>query len=201
MDLSNFTADFENLAFLCAPAAVYAVVLRWRHDVRRSEIVRRLGLTRGNGRWHAIALGAAVPAAAVGALISSWSSGFEGSVLAPFVGATPSAAMILRALSYGVIATGYPEELLFRGLIGGALFRRMSFAKANGLQAAIFLLPHLLILLVAPRLWFLAIPIPLVLGLLNGWLRQRSDSVWPGVLVHATSNVAGALAVLQWAGR
>jgi len=119
-------------------------------------------------------------------------------MLAPFIDAPPTLAVVISVINYGLIATGFPEELLFRGLIAGALFRRFSFWKANLIQASIFLLPHLLILIVAPQLWALAILLPLALGLFAGWLRHSSGSIAPGVLVHAVSNMAGALAVLNW---
>lgn len=82
-------------------------------------------------------------------------------MLAPFIDARPTLAVLASVISYGLIATGFPEELLFRGLIAGAHFRRLSFWKANLIQASIFLLPHLLILIVAPQLWALAIFLPL----------------------------------------
>ena len=46
------------------------------------------------------------------------------------------------ALLYGVVKTGFAEELLFRGLIAGSLGRRLPLVWANLLQALIFLLPH-----------------------------------------------------------
>ena len=139
-----------------------------------------------------------MPVAGVGVVVSSLTHGFKGSMIAPFVHARPTLAVLGSALAYGVLSTGFPEELLFRGLIGGALFRRLPFWKANALQAVIFALPHLLLLLVAPSLWPLAVTLPLGLGLLLGWLRHRAESIWPAVLVHAVSNLAGALAVLDW---
>jgi membrane protease YdiL (CAAX protease family) len=88
--------------------------------------------------------------------------------------------------------------LLFRGLIGGALFRRLAFWKANLIQSLIFMAPHLLILLVAPTLWPLAIVAPLLFGQLTGWLRHSSGSIGPAVIIHAVSNSAGALWALNW---
>jgi membrane protease YdiL (CAAX protease family) len=45
----------------------------------------------------------------------------------------------------GVVQTAFAEGLLFRGLIGGSLSRRLSLLWANLSQAFIFLLPHFLI--------------------------------------------------------
>lgn len=147
-----------------------------------------------------MALAVTLPFVPVVIWISQWTSTFTGSTLAPFVDAAPSPAILVGAVNYGLLATGFPEELLFRGLIAGALFRRMTFWKGNLLQAGAFLLLHLLILLVAPNLWPLAIVLPVTLALLAGWLRHTSGSIWPGVILHALPNIAGALAVLNWKG-
>jgi membrane protease YdiL (CAAX protease family) len=192
--------SIQNAVVIASPAAIYALIIRWRARLPLSEIKARLGLSCGKLRPMLVALVACAPAALVGVWASAWTRGFQGSMLAPFVDARPSLAVLVSVTSYGMIATGIPEELLFRGLIAGALFRRLSFWKANVIQASIFLLPHLLILIVAPQLWALAILLPLTLGLFAGWLRHSSGSIAPGVLVHAVSNMAGALAVMNWRG-
>jgi membrane protease YdiL (CAAX protease family) len=190
----------QNMAWMLVPAAIYAAVVRWRAKLTLNEIAQRLGLTKGTGRWYLVALVAVLPFIPLVIWVSQWTSAFKGSTIAPFVGQSPSLTMIAGAINYGLIATGFPEELLFRGLIGGALFRRLSFWKANLIQAVIFMGPHLLLLLVAPDLWPLAIAFPLALGLLAGWLRHTSGSIGPAVILHAVPNIAGALAVLSWKG-
>ncbi|MBN4071971.1 CPBP family intramembrane metalloprotease [bacterium AH-315-F18] len=189
----------QNFVFFTLPIVVYAIVVKWRSKLAVSEITNRLGITLGTGRHQLYAVFIAIPCALAAAWASSMTSGFEGSMIAPFVNMAPTRSLIAGALIYGVLATGLPEELLFRGLIAGALFRRMSFWKANFLQSIIFLLPHLLILFIVPRLWPLAIVFPMALGLASGWLRESSGSVLPSVVLHALPNVAGALWVLDWA--
>jgi membrane protease YdiL (CAAX protease family) len=187
----------QNWLFMGTPSAVYALITWWRFRLSRAEIASRLGLTIGRGRGYLAGVLGALPAAMLGVMASKWSGSFHGSMIAPFVGAKPALPVIGSICVYSVLATAAPEELLFRGLIAGALFRRLSFWKANVLQAIVFLAPHLLILLVAPRLWFLiAFIVPL--GLFLGWLRKFSGSIGPGIIVHAASNLAGALAVLDW---
>lgn len=187
----------ENMLIAGVPAAAYAAVVNRRHRFSVKEIAGRLGLALGEARWYLAALAASVPLAGLGALASAYTKGFKGSMIAPYAGMAPSLPLLGAALSYAVLATALPEEFLFRGLIAGALFRRFSFWTANALQALIFLLPHLLILLVAPSLWFL-MPGIAVLALTLGWLRQRSGSIGPGVLAHAASNLGGVLAVMRW---
>lgn len=89
-----------------------------------------------------------------------------------------------------------PEEVFFRGWLGGFMVRRLGFWVGNTLQALVFLLPHLLLLTITQALW----PITLVqfaAGWLQGWLRWRSESVIPSTIVHTITNVLGALPVLS----
>jgi uncharacterized protein len=83
--------------------------------------------------------------------------------------------------------TALGEEVFFRGLVGGWLMRRCGFLVGNTLQTLIFLLPHLIVLVVEVRLWPLLIA-PVLLGWFNGWLRYKSDSILPGMFVHALGN-------------
>lgn len=94
----------------------------------------------------------------------------------------------------GVALRALGEEVLFRGLIGGALIRRFRFAWGNLFQAMVFLLPHVLLLLIDVRLWPV-LPVQFVAGWLLGWLRHRSGSFVPGALVHGAANLAAGLLV------
>jgi membrane protease YdiL (CAAX protease family) len=83
------------------------------------------------------------------------------------------------------------EELAFRGIMFGALLRAQFSPRETVLLTAFaFALLHLSI----PSL---VTHVPL--GLYFGWLRQRSGSLWPGMLAHACHN-AGVLAInaLGW---
>jgi membrane protease YdiL (CAAX protease family) len=107
-----------------------------------------------------------------------------------------SLSSILIAFLNEFFFTALGEEVFFRGLLGGWLMRRFGFLVGNTLQTLIFLLPHLLTLLVGTYLWPL-LAFPALLGWLNGWLRYRSDSVLPGMLVHALGNtISDVLAML-----
>jgi membrane protease YdiL (CAAX protease family) len=93
-----------------------------------------------------------------------------------------------------VLMIGIPpviEELAFRGIMFGALLRAQFSPRETVLLTAFaFALLHLSI----PSL---VTHVPL--GLYFGWLRQRSGSLWPGMLAHACHN-AGVLAInaLGW---
>ena len=101
---------------------------------------------------------------------------------------------IVRAILYGVVQTAFAEELLFRGLISGGLSRRLSVLWANVIQALFFLLPHFLILLVAPEVWGL-LPLVFAGALLFGWVRIESGSIIGPWVMHASGNVTMALSV------
>lgn len=84
------------------------------------------------------------------------------------------------------------EEIFFRGLLGGVLFRRLGFVRGNLLQAVFFLVPHLVLLLIDARLW-LIIPVQFAAGWLLGWLRHKTGTFLPGAAVHAIVNLAAGL--------
>ena len=98
-----------------------------------------------------------------------------------------SVLSVLSAFLNEFFFTALGEEAFFRGLLGGWLMRRFGFLVGNTLQTLIFLLPHLPVLLVAASFWPL-LAFPLLLGWVNGWLRYKSDSIFPGMLIHAVGN-------------
>ena len=56
------------------------------------------------------------------------------------------------------------EELFFRGLLGGWLMKKNGSFAGNTIQALLFVLPHLLLILLAsPRYW-LVLPFDLLAG-------------------------------------
>lgn len=69
--------------------------------------------------------------------------------------------------------------------------RRLGFFWGNLLQAALFLIPHLPLLLVDVRLLPL-LPVQFLTGWLLGWLRHRTGSFVPGAVLHAAVNLTAA---------
>lgn len=118
----------------------------------------------------------------------------EGSAWHGFVGLGVGGQSVVMALLYGVVKTGFAEEFLFRGLIAGSLSRRLSVLWATIIQALIFLVPHLLILVFMSEMW----PILLVVfvgSLFLGWLRIKSGSIVGPWLVHASVNITMGLSI------
>ena len=185
-----------NLVLLVAiPFGSYFLVQKWRRKRTAAEIFERAGLRMGELRYIGTSLAFALLSVAALLLWQPPVEVFvrEGSAQHDFVGLSLGTA-IPAALIYGVIKTGFAEELLFRGLIAGSLARRLPLAWANVWQALIFLLPHLFILLIMPEVWGI---LPVVFGsaLFLGWIRIRSGSIIGPWLVHAAANVTICLYV------
>jgi len=113
-----------------------------------------------------------------------------------YAGWTLSVTAFLLVWLREAIYVALGEEILFRGFLGGWLVRRLGFAIGNTVQALVFLLPHLLLLLVSLNFWPI-IAVQMVAGWLLGWLRYRSDSILPGWLAHSLTNAFGALAAMR----
>ncbi len=90
---------------------------------------------------------------------------------------------IAVVLVIGIVAP-FSEELLFRGLLLGALRRRYSTATAVLVSTALFVLIHGN---------YTQGTAALVMGLVNCWLVLRTGSLVPAMLFHATWNSATRL--------
>lgn len=102
----------------------------------------------------------------------------------------PLGLRILLAL-VGVCIAPFVEELIFRGVLLSGLASRMRVGSAVAVSALIFGCAHL------PDFGFAWYPIPalVLLGLVLGWMRVQTRSLWPSIALHATYN---SVAVLAW---
>jgi membrane protease YdiL (CAAX protease family) len=178
------------------PFLFYCGYQKWRHQRGFGEGAQRAGLQLGEGRYLGYGLAFAL---AVVAVIVVWPPPMEpflrsGSPQQMFRGLGLRGPAIAMALLYGIVKTGFTEELLFRGLIAGSLSRRFSVLWANLGQAIIFLIPHLLVLRIMPEMWGV-LPIIFATALFVGWVRTKSGSIVGAWLIHASANVAICLDV------
>lgn len=138
----------------------------------------------------AAAVGVLMPM--VGGVLTQWlAQGHEVSQDIKQLGA--HIPLVLRLpLALMVVSIGpLVEELLFRGVLLSAVSRYVGNAWSIVLTAVLFAVVHL------PDLSFLwyALPNLALLGLVLGWLRVQSDSIWPSVTAHGMNNL---LAVVSW---
>ena len=97
---------------------------------------------------------------------------------------------VLLALM-AVCVAPFVEELVFRGVLLSGLASRMRVGWAIVVSALIFGCAHLPDFKFA---WY-AIPTLVLLGLALGWIRIKTRSLWPAIVLHATNNF---FAVLAW---
>jgi membrane protease YdiL (CAAX protease family) len=100
-----------------------------------------------------------------------------------------------------LVMPGLAEELVFRGVYQSLLnlvfgkpwrFANTEFGWALIITAILFAASNGLITVDAhlhPRIAFPAAVAPVMLSFVSGWVRERSDSIWPSVFGHNLSNV------------
>jgi len=88
----------------------------------------------------------------------------------------------------------FSQELQFRGLLMGGLERVMGPGWANLGQAAFFGLTHLAVNYQGPVAPF--VPVTIAIGLVLGYVVQRTNSLWPAIVIHAAADIAITFAVL-----
>lgn len=88
------------------------------------------------------------------------------------------------------VAASIQEEVVFRGLLQSVVARvlgaRSSFPLATILVAVLFGAIH-------SPMGLVTVALALLLGLAAGYLRARSNSLLPPILVHAMFNIAGSI--------
>ncbi len=131
------------------------------------------------GLWGEWVMGRA---AEVLKLDNHWTEWFDQSLV---WGAPPVLAVSL--LEYVIFAPIF-EELAFRGLLFAMLRRRFQFLPAALISAAIFALAH-----GYSPIGFISV---LWSGFLWAWIYERTGSLIPGMIAHATNNLLVSLTVM-----
>lgn len=105
-------------------------------------------------------------------------------------------AMFERMMSNGLASVAFTsvlapflEEMLFRGIFLRSFLQQYARWQAIGLSAVVFGLAHLNVY---------QFVVGLVLGVLAGWLYERTMSLWPYILLHSAYN--SSLTILSYAG-
>ena len=149
---------------------------------RGCRISDRLGLSSpalSGAAWITLLIGS-IPVLLVSvgavALLEQFIKGDE-SILKLYENMTNGWAIVF-IVSIGVLP-GLGEELLFRGFIQRRLLQRFSPTVAIGITSFVFGLCH-----VTPH----AIVLATIIGVWLGLMAYRTNSIWPGVFVHAFIN-------------
>jgi membrane protease YdiL (CAAX protease family) len=188
--------NLAQIVLFIVPVLAYAAVRHWRSRDTWGEIQTKLGLRPGSRIGYGWALGLCFVAVAATWVVLHT---LPASVLhdprttnAQSAHLTLSPATILVVLLQQLLFVALGEEVFFRGFLGGWLVRRLGFQLGNALQATLFFLPHTLLLLVSVAFWPLLI-VQWLMGWINGWLRTRTESCGPGLLLHAAANTAALI--------
>lgn len=100
-------------------------------------------------------------------------------------------AGLVLAVVMVVLVGPVVEEAVFRGALQEGLAARLGMWPGIVLQAALFAAFH--------RSWWLLFPM-FVLGVVLGWLAERTDSLWPPIALHALYNAITVAAVFLVSG-
>ncbi|MBE3561433.1 MAG: CPBP family intramembrane metalloprotease [Ktedonobacteraceae bacterium] len=92
-------------------------------------------------------------------------------------------ALLLAA----VLVAPFCEEMFFRGFVFMGLLRGMSLVWAGVFSALIFAVAH-----ADPG----SFPVLFIIGLVLAYLRWRSGSIWPAIVLHLLNNGLSALIIM-----
>lgn len=187
--VDSLTKDPVNLILMALPvqlsilglAMAHALVSRGRAESGSPSVRETLGLRRpsiGAWVWCAVLLGSGVPFALSIGAASVMPSMSDGEALLEMWTEMPTGVAVVWVLFISLLP-GVGEEILFRGLVQRRLLRYVSPAVAIGTTSVLFALVH-----VDPP----AMGLALVLGVWLGIVAWRTDSVLPGIAIHASVN-------------
>jgi membrane protease YdiL (CAAX protease family) len=113
---------------------------------------------------------------------------YSNRTLTPLLQASASAWL---ATFVQVFFSPITEEILFRGFVLQQLTDRLSFWKANIIQAFLFTAMHWpnWIWVNGFQAWIIVTSVSIfILALFLGWLLRRTNSIWPPIVVHIINN-------------
>jgi len=173
----------EATAEIIATAGLTMVVLLWMTGTFQRV---RPGLRQAEGKWYAAAIGLGMVTFGIALLMLRFLVATLGveeySYSEPLLAEGYGWGMVFLLIC---VQPAVIEELAFRGIIVSALEDVLSRREALIVSALMFMVLHLTVL---------SFPHLLVIGLVLGWLRVRSKSLYPCVLMHFIHNLLVVLA-------
>ncbi len=174
------------VGLLCGQAMLVAIpivaAIAWGRVTPEQSRLRLLGITRASPRHlaAAVVLGASVW------LISMWLLAALASQLdvtaPPGLNQAIQRSPLPMAILTLVVMAPIGEELVFRGVLARGLATRLPTVAAIAISAALFSLYHRNLVQALPTF---------MIGIPLAWLAIRSDSLIPGVILHALNNLIG----------
>lgn len=181
---TDITQDPEATVGLVATAGLSALIAALVANAIRVRSLASMGLVGTGGRWLLIGAGAGLLAYFVNrvvVLLYIWISG-DTSNPQQGIGETAVSGSIVQfilLIVLGGLLTPLGEELLFRGILFRWL-RRWGFVLAAIISAVVFGIAHG---------FNVVLPAAIILGLLNAYVYEKSGSIWPAIISHATHNI------------
>lgn len=175
------------LTVLVEGSLVYGTVYLTR-DVYNLSYRKEMGLTRNyriaNRMLVVLGGGLAGAVILVSAIVSTWFPGLLPESETALEGILTTRSQVLIFALFGVAVAPALEELLFRGFLFRVLQDVVGLAVAVWTTAAIFAVFH------GPQLWpnWPAIGVILGVGYVLSKLRQHTQSIVPGFIVHTVYN-------------
>ncbi|EGP5171122.1 CPBP family intramembrane glutamic endopeptidase [Enterococcus faecium] len=107
----------------------------------------------------------------------------------------------LSILVYAFIQTSLTEELLFRGFLAKRFIVKFGFIKGNLIQAILFGILHVALLVSAGLNVFVIVLIGIftgVIGYILCWIDEKLalGSIYPSWIIHGLSNVVSSLMII-----
>ncbi len=169
-----------DVGLMVSLAELLLLVPVWWFTVRKYKVGwKALGLRSFRGRMVGLGCGLMILSSIFNLFYSLFLAlfGLQAQVdLAPIFAELSSPWWLLAG---GVIIAPVVEEVFFRGFVFAGLRQRYDWKKAALISSALFAVIH-----VTPTTM---IPI-FILGLIFAYLYHRSDSIWPAILMHVSTN-------------
>jgi membrane protease YdiL (CAAX protease family) len=154
------------------------VILAWRH-------VNWKALGFGKFEWSTLGLGC-------GLLVGAYVLILVHNLVLYFLGVDTQGMEIVRMFAklntpfwffaVGTLAAPFVEETFFRGFLFQGFRQRYGWINAMLLSSAIFAVAHLDLAALIPAF---------LLGLVLAYMYHRSNSLWPGIILHFLVNAFG----------
>ena len=181
-------------------------------DLLRKKQAQRIGMGSISAgkilKWTAINLGALI---IMYAIFEPWSGAYRYLLSeATSSGSTDPTFFWLRLFEgpagwlgmfmFSGLITIFAEELCFRGWLLRTLEPKVGALWANAIQAAIFTLPQLVVVIIMPSL-SMGLIYGLVysfgaIGMINGWVSMKAGAIWPNLIAASVMNLILSILIL-----